>query len=139
MAFTHGARAPVEEQNDACLACHAGGGRIQWVGIDARGGRTLVQRLPQPDVADSDRALLRMPSVNETCFTCHPAQRTEFRKRSHMPLLEGKLSCADCHQPHGSVTDPLLRADSVNHLCTSATPRNAVHSCGSMLRSSRAV
>ena len=36
-----------------------------------------------------------------------------------MPLLEGKLSCTDCHNPHGSTTSPLLKADSVNEVCYS--------------------
>jgi len=34
-----------------------------------------------------------------------------------MPLLEGKLDCTDCHNPHGSATAPLLKADSVNEVC----------------------
>ena len=34
-----------------------------------------------------------------------------------MPLPEGKLSCVDCHNPHGSTTDPLLKANSVNEVC----------------------
>jgi DmsE family decaheme c-type cytochrome len=34
-----------------------------------------------------------------------------------MPLHEGKMSCSDCHNPHGTTTRPLLKADSVNQLC----------------------
>jgi DmsE family decaheme c-type cytochrome len=34
-----------------------------------------------------------------------------------MPLLEGKISCVDCHNPHGSTTPPLLKANSVNETC----------------------
>jgi DmsE family decaheme c-type cytochrome len=34
-----------------------------------------------------------------------------------MPVPEGKMSCIDCHSPHGSPTRPLLRADSVNDVC----------------------
>ena len=48
---------------------------------------------------------------------CHPQQRAEFRKRSHMPVLEGKMTCTDCHNPHGTTTRPLLKADSVNDVC----------------------
>ena len=66
----------------------------------------------------SATSLLRESSVKQTCFSCHPIQRVEFRKRSHMPLFEGKLDCHDCHQAHGSVTDPLLRASSTFELCT---------------------
>ena len=70
-----------------------------------------------PMTRTSRTGLLREASVNEACFTCHKTQRLQFRKRSHMPLLEGKMTCVDCHNPHGSATDPLLRADSVNQLC----------------------
>src|SRR5439155_768201 len=31
--------------------------------------------------------------------------------------LEGKTSGSDCHKPRGSVTRPLIKADSVNQLC----------------------
>jgi DmsE family decaheme c-type cytochrome len=65
----------------------------------------------------SSHGLTARESVNQTCFSCHKVQRAEFNKRSHMPLLEGKLSCTDCHNPHGSTTEPLLKADSVNELC----------------------
>jgi DmsE family decaheme c-type cytochrome len=34
-----------------------------------------------------------------------------------MPVLEGKMSCEDCHSAHGSPTAPLLKADSVNEVC----------------------
>ena len=122
MAFTRDSTLGVDEQNRVCLGCHAAGGRIHWLGSVHEIEGLACSDCHNPMTRTSARALLRQPTVNETCFACHPAQRAEFRKRSHMPLLEGKLSCADCHQPHGSVTDPLLRADSVNHLCTGCHP-----------------
>jgi DmsE family decaheme c-type cytochrome len=61
--------------------------------------------------------LLKKASITETCQTCHPQQRAEFTKRSHMPVPEGKMTCEDCHNPHGSTTKRLLKADSVNDLC----------------------
>jgi len=67
----------------------------------------------------SATGLLKKASVSETCYGCHPQQRTEFRKRSHMPLPEGKMSCESCHNPHGSPTRPMLKANSVNELCVS--------------------
>ena len=69
--------------------------------------------------AFSDRGLLKAAGINETCESCHRQQRAEFRKRSHMPLPEGKMTCVDCHAPHGSSTKPLLKADSVNEVCYS--------------------
>jgi DmsE family decaheme c-type cytochrome len=34
-----------------------------------------------------------------------------------MPLREGKMTCTDCHNPHGSFTEALLREPSVNETC----------------------
>jgi predicted CXXCH cytochrome family protein len=37
----------------------------------------------------------------EICFTCHTDKRMQFRLPYHHPVLEGKMSCTDCHDPHG--------------------------------------
>jgi DmsE family decaheme c-type cytochrome len=34
-----------------------------------------------------------------------------------MPLPEGQMSCDDCHNPHGSITSPLLKTNTVNETC----------------------
>jgi DmsE family decaheme c-type cytochrome len=34
-----------------------------------------------------------------------------------MPLPEGQMSCDDCHNPHGTLTDPLLKTNTVNETC----------------------
>jgi len=34
-----------------------------------------------------------------------------------MPLPEGAMSCDDCHNPHGSLTSPLLKTNTVNETC----------------------
>ena len=36
----------------------------------------------------------------ETCFQCHTEVRASFQLPHHHPVLEGKMSCADCHNPH---------------------------------------
>ena len=36
----------------------------------------------------------------ETCFQCHLNLRSQFQLPHHHPVLEGKMSCADCHNPH---------------------------------------
>lgn len=33
----------------------------------------------------------------EVCFRCHLTQMGEFRLQYHHPVLEGRVSCADCH------------------------------------------
>ncbi len=36
----------------------------------------------------------------QTCFQCHLEVRARFTLPHHHPVLEGKVSCADCHNPH---------------------------------------
>ncbi len=36
----------------------------------------------------------------ETCFQCHLEIASRFQLPNHHPVLEGKISCADCHNPH---------------------------------------
>ncbi len=41
-----------------------------------------------------------------TCFACHLGKRAQFRLPYHHPVLEGKVSCADCHSAHGEEIRP---------------------------------
>ncbi len=36
----------------------------------------------------------------QTCFQCHLEVRASFELPHHHPVLEGKMSCVDCHNPH---------------------------------------
>jgi DmsE family decaheme c-type cytochrome len=117
IGFTRGWGTTVERQNEQCLACHQGGRRIHWPGSAHALNRVACADCHNPMARFSGTGLLRASGISETCFECHAQQRAEFRRRSHMPLPEGKMSCSDCHEPHGSVTRPLLAADSVNTLC----------------------
>ena len=115
--FTREWGTPIEQQNAVCMSCHQGGARIHWGGSAHDNNQVSCSDCHNTMARFSANGLLRSASISETCQTCHGQQRAEFRKRSHMPLPEGKMSCADCHNPHGSATRPLLKADSVNDVC----------------------
>jgi DmsE family decaheme c-type cytochrome len=53
----------------------------------------------------------------DTCFQCHKDRRAQMARSSHMPMREGKMVCTDCHNPHGSATEALLKANSINDTC----------------------
>jgi DmsE family decaheme c-type cytochrome len=118
VAFTRTATASTDEMNGMCLQCHAGGARIYWRGSSHESQGLACGDCHNPMGQQSVRGLEARASSSRTCFPCHPQQRLDFAKRSHMPLLEGKIACVDCHEPHGSATDPLIRADDVTQLCT---------------------
>ncbi|MCB1889368.1 MAG: DmsE family decaheme c-type cytochrome [Rhodocyclaceae bacterium] len=108
---------PKDAVNGQCLQCHDEGERTHWANSIHDANDLMCSDCHNPMARFSRKGLQRFDSVNETCMSCHKTQKVEFAKRSHMPLLEGKLACVDCHNPHGSATDPLLKADSVNQVC----------------------
>lgn len=119
VGFTRGWDTPVETQNAQCLACHQGRQRMYWPGSAHASNRIACSDCHNTMARFSAAGLLKTTGTSETCYGCHPQQRAEFRKRSHMPLPEGKMSCESCHNPHGSPTRPMLKTNSVNDLCVS--------------------
>lgn len=117
IGFRFNSVAPTALQNETCLQCHSSGERIHWFGSMHDNQRLACSDCHNPMAQYSESGLLREAAVSQVCFDCHQQQRVEFGKRSHMPVLEGRMSCTDCHNPHGSSTDPLLKADSTNQLC----------------------
>lgn len=60
------------------------------------------------------------PSKNpETCFKCHTDKRMQFNLPHHHPVLEGKMSCADCHKPHSEEVRPwsATSLEDINETC----------------------
>ncbi len=108
---------PVANQNAQCLSCHQGGQRLHWPNSVHERQDLACSDCHNPMVQLSIRGLLANQDINDTCFSCHQQQRAEFNRRSHMPLPEGKLACTDCHNPHGGITDPLLKTVRVNDTC----------------------
>jgi len=110
---------PPAQQSQTCLSCHNRGPQALW-----HGGRHETRGLSCTSchsVHDfkSDHAQLKATTAMEQCFSCHKDVRAETWKTSHHPMREGKMSCADCHNPHGSPTGKLIKASSVNEQCYS--------------------
>jgi DmsE family decaheme c-type cytochrome len=103
-------------RNDACLTCHqADSKRSHWMGSTHQTRDVACASCHQVHTAHDDvRDKRTQPDV---CFTCHKEQRTQISKPSHHPIPEGKMSCGDCHNPHGSVGPKLVKRDSVNETC----------------------
>jgi DmsE family decaheme c-type cytochrome len=108
---------PVEKQVGQCMTCHSGGQRMYWQGSIHATNKLSCSDCHNPMARFSANGLMKKAGITETCQSCHQQQRAEFRKKSHMPVPEGKMTCEDCHNPHGSSGKRLLKADSVNELC----------------------
>ena len=118
MSFRPGdERFSVEQINGTCLTCHEKGDRTYWRGSthDKRGLACTNCHTIMRNV--SAKWNLASAVEMEVCFQCHKDRRAQIFRTSHMPLREGKMSCYDCHQPHGTATEALLRENSVNDNC----------------------
>jgi DmsE family decaheme c-type cytochrome len=117
VGFTKEWGTPVAQQTAMCLECHKGGQRMHWTGSPHAANDLSCSDCHNPMAKVSSSGLLKKESINETCLTCHKQQRAEFSKRSHMPVLEGKMTCVDCHNPHGSTSAAMVKTDSINETC----------------------
>ena len=59
------------------------------------------------------------PEEPEICFSCHRDVRVDANKRSRHAIIEGKISCTSCHEPHGSISEHMVKADDPQQLCYS--------------------
>ena len=82
-ARVHGA--PVAGSETSCESCHGPGSRH----VESGGGTPF------------NRLIVNPGKSAEACFKCHVGVHAEFRLPSHHPVLENKMSCVDCHDPHG--------------------------------------
>lgn len=113
--FTKNSSTPVDARNTACLACHQGSRRMLWAGSAHQSHDVACTDCHEIHTQhDKVRDKLTQP---DKCFTCHKEQRALVNRPVHHPVLEGKVACSDCHNPHGSAGPKLLVRDSVNATC----------------------
>lgn len=104
-----------EEQNQTCLTCHQGGKRTHWqTSLHATRDTTCVSCHQVHAAHDKVRDKRDQAQV---CYTCHKEQRAQSQRPSRHPIPEGKMTCSDCHNPHGSAGPKNLVRDNVNDTC----------------------
>lgn len=98
-------------QADGCLVCHETLGRGEWLDSDHWQGGITCSSCHSVHEPESGAHMLRYdPGAGQTerdlCLTCHEDVRASLEQYSHHPVLEERLVCSDCHDPHGpSVAD----------------------------------
>ena len=127
--------ATAAEKSAVCLTCHSGQRQLENWSIakhrkvdvscvschSIHGTQTASNNF---EIKDSQFAAAPYTTTQrklayKTCVGCHRDVRGEIIKPSHHPIIEGKVSCQDCHEPHGSMQKASLRNDSLNDLCLS--------------------
>ena len=114
--FTKKANTPVAQRNAACLSCHEKDAkRSHWAGSVHEARDVACTNCHQIHTAhDKVRDKKTQPEV---CYACHKEQRAQVNRPSHHPIPEGKMTCSDCHNGHGSTAPKLMKRDSINATC----------------------
>ncbi|HUL96730.1 MAG TPA: DmsE family decaheme c-type cytochrome [Usitatibacter sp.] len=102
-------------RNDACLNCHKGNARTMWHG--SRHETEGVACANCHTVHKPRDPVLTKITQPDVCFACHKTERAQANRISHHPILEGKVVCSECHNPHGSPAPKLLVKNTVNETC----------------------
>src|SRR5215831_10030850 len=106
---------PATDRNEACLGCHKGEMQTHWHG-SVHESRNLACTSCHQIHTQHDRVRDKTTQP-EVCFACHKEQRMQTARISHHPIVEGKVSCSDCHNPHGTAGVKLLVKDTVVDTC----------------------
>jgi len=144
ISFSH--RSPADA-NGVCLSCHERDAKLRnWLTaphaanrlrctdchqVHSYGGKSgkneASLNLMTPGHATQVEELVPEAKVmmqprweaNDACLRCHEAQRAQMSLPYHHPLREGKMSCADCHDPHGGPAANNLNMANTRQLCLS--------------------
>jgi DmsE family decaheme c-type cytochrome len=105
-----------EAANWPCLQCHKNQEALhEWRG--GRHERNGVRCVDCHATHSADASSARKPG-SETCTRCHAAEAAQGEMPYHHPVREGRMECADCHNPHGGRAGA-LKASNANDLCLS--------------------
>ena len=104
-----------EERNKACLTCHQGANRISWQ--SSLHATSDVACTSCHNIHASKDKVKDKKQQAEVCFNCHKEQRAQYQRPSRHPIVEGKVTCSDCHNPHGSAGPKMMARDSVVETC----------------------
>jgi DmsE family decaheme c-type cytochrome len=119
ITFTRNDRTPVVTRNATCLQCHEKTARTMWIGSTHEQAQVACTSCHVVMTADVERGHMKKVDMVATCAQCHPQRRAQQMRASHMPVGEGKMDCASCHNPHGTPNEKLLIAPTVNDVCYS--------------------
>ena len=110
---------PKEAQSLICLKCHTANATFNLHNWNA-GTHNLsgVSCFDCHNVHQGADLKVHPKDVANLCYGCHPYIKAEFALPTHHAVPEGRISCLDCHDPHGSPNEKQLKESTTKELCT---------------------
>lgn len=109
------AKLKAKESTEICLGCHQKGNQVHWNnGTHAMRGLACTTC---HSIHNGHKRFLKATDEKDVCFQCHKQIKTELYRSSHHPIREGKITCTDCHNPHGTLGPKLISATTINNKC----------------------
>jgi len=121
---------PAADKDKICLGCHEANKHLAfWDSGKHRkndvscsnchsvhGGKDTLLKIANPQISQF-LTTSKVPQ-QEVCFNCHRDIRGLVMRPSHHPIVEGKVKCTSCHNPHGALSPAMVNAESIKELCT---------------------
>lgn len=108
---------PVKDQNKVCLSCHTDANHIHWAGSPHQFNNVSCASCHNVMGVDKTQS---KKTVAQVCFQCHKDIQADAHKFESHPILEGEVTCTNCHNPHGGNGGPhQLRYMTINQTCYS--------------------
>ena len=113
ISFAKDSSTPAAAQSKQCLTCHKESEKLSFWDM----GKHKKNDVSCTSCHTMHKGPEAVKPAVDTCVSCHKDVRAQLNKRSHHPIVEGKVSCADCHNPHGTLNPKMLVAETPNLLC----------------------
>ncbi|MEW6118355.1 MAG: DmsE family decaheme c-type cytochrome [Nitrospirota bacterium] len=109
-------KVPAATKNASCLECHGSSRSLSfWDMGQHKRNDVACSSCHSGHQAGGEKNLKAAQS--QVCFACHKDIKRDANRLSHHPIIEGKVQCSDCHNPHGALSHGMIKADNVNQLC----------------------
>ena len=97
------AQLTAEETGAICAKCHTSGNLIDWTHSEHALADLSCTDCHSMHAEKPLKANLKQADP-DLCYSCHQEIMAKSSFPSHHPIKEGKMSCGDCHNPHGELT-----------------------------------
>lgn len=110
--ITFSKKEPFKEKSTSCLKCHSNSSHLNF--WDS--GKHKKNEIACTECHSIHKEKVYTAEY-EKCISCHKNVKAQINRRSRHPILEEKVKCSNCHNPHGSLGPSMIKADSLNELC----------------------